>query len=109
MLSHPQIVEAAEELFVPACVYNNVEGADAEVLASFEEASWNNPVVRVVDAAGRDLVERNGEDWTVGAVASSMTAALHEREREVPGYLTLLAQAETARNEGTETAIFGMA
>lgn len=109
MLSHPQIVEAAEALFVPAAVYNNVDGADAEVLASFEEASWNNPVVRVVDAGGRDLVARNGDDWTVAAVAEAMVSALEAREREVPAYLDLLADAERARHTGTQTAIFGMA
>lgn len=109
MLSHPQIVEAAEELFVPACVYNNVDGPDAEVLAAFEEDAWNNPVVRIVDTGGRDLVARNGRDWTVGAVASSMVDALVQREREVPTYLGLLSWSESARHAGTETAIFGMA
>jgi len=109
VLSHPQIVEAAEALFVPACVYNNVEGPDAEVLAAFGEAAWNNPVVRVVDADRRDLVARNGADWTVAGVASSMVAALEARERAVPGYLELLSSAESARHAGTETAIFGMA
>ena len=109
MLSHPQIVEAAEELFVPACVYNNVEGPDAEVLAAFEEDAWNNPVVRIVDADHRDRVARNGGDWTVAAVASSMVEALVEGEREVPVYLELLAWSESARHAGIETAIFGMA
>lgn len=105
MLSHPQIAEAAEDLFVPMCVYNNVEGEDAEVLEAFGEPSWNNPVVRIVDLDGEDLVPRNGEDWTVSGVAEAMLEALGE---EAPLYLDLLAQEDRARRSGVETAIFGM-
>ena len=108
MLSHPQIVEAAEDLFVPAAVFNNVEGPDAEVLEAFDEPTWNNPVVRIVDAAGADLVARNGDDWTVAAVAEAMVAALEVRERAVPAYLDLLADEERARHTGTQVAVFGM-
>ena len=108
MLSHPLIVDAAEENFVPTCVYNNVDGEDARVLAIFEEPSWNNPVVRIIDGDGNDLVARNGDKWTVRAVAASMVAALDERERPLPAYLELLAWEEASRHSGTETAIFGM-
>ena len=108
MLSDPLIVDAAETLFVPECVYNNVDGPDAEVLAAFDEPTWNNPVVRIVDAGGRDLVPRNGADWTRSGVASAMVAALEERERAVPSYLALLAWQDEAERRGVETAIFGM-
>ena len=57
-LSHPLMVEAIEELFVPVLVFNNRKGKDAILLERFSEPSWNNPVVRYLDPAGKDLIER---------------------------------------------------
>jgi len=40
------VIDAANE-FVPVAGFtNNVPGKDAEVLKSFNEPAWNNPVVR---------------------------------------------------------------
>jgi len=57
VLRHPLLVEAAESAFEPVLVYNNRKGWDADVLRSFNEPSWNNPVVRYLDSDGRDLVK----------------------------------------------------
>ncbi|MCA9256836.1 MAG: thioredoxin family protein, partial [Phycisphaerales bacterium] len=46
VLSHPLIRDAAESLFVPVAVYNNIPGDDENTLKSFKEPAWNNPVVR---------------------------------------------------------------
>ena len=108
MLSDPLIVDAAETLFVPNCVYNNVAGPDAEVLAAFDEPTWNNPVVRIIDAEGHDVVPRNGRDWTRSGVATAMIAALQGRDRAVPAWLELLAWQDDAERRGVSTAIFGM-
>lgn len=102
------IVEAAEDLFVPTCVYNNVEGEDRRVVEHFDEPTWNNPVVRIIDTDERDLVERNGRDWSQRGVAQAMIAALEHRERAVPSYLELLAFEDDARRTGVESAVFGM-
>jgi len=102
------IVEAAEDEFVPACVYNNVEGEDARVLASFDEATWNNPVVRIIDTQEHDIVPRNGADWTVSGVSGAMVAALEHRERTVPRYLELLSWEDRAGRTNVQTAVFGM-
>jgi len=102
------IVEAAEDQFVPTCVYNNVDGADRRVLEHFDEPTWNNPVVRIIDTDERDIVPRNGRDWTQRGVAQAMIAALELRERAVPNYLELLAFEDDARLTGVESAVFGM-
>jgi len=103
------IVEAAETLFVPAAVYNNTKGdADAEVVAAFEEPSWNNPVVRFVRADRADLVPRIERRWTADALLDGMVAALRAHEAEVPAWLELIAQERRAHQRGVETAIFGM-
>ena len=109
MLSHPLIVEAAETLFVPVCIYNNTKGDDdQQVLKSFDEPAWNNPVVRILDADRNPLAERIGKHWTVDALANAMVEALRKQGLDVPEYLVLLAQETTARRRGVETAIFGM-
>lgn len=91
------------------CVYNNTKGdADAEVRERYEEPAWNNPVVRVVDARGRDLVPRLSGDWSAGGLADLMVRALRKAGTGVPRWLSLLEQETTARARGVETAVFGM-
>ena len=102
-------MDAAENGFVPVCVYNNTRGDhDAEILKQFRERAWNNPVVRIIDGDRKDIVPRIGSDWTVRALAEAMVKALEKKTRKVPTYLRLLAAEETARKRGVETAVFGM-
>ncbi len=108
-MSHPLIVDAAESLFVPACVYNNTKGdADERVLKSFGERAWNNPVVRIMEHDRTELVDKVANRWTVGALADGMVRALSKAEKSVPGWLRLLVDEERAHARGVETAIFGM-
>jgi hypothetical protein len=58
VLSRPLIVEEIETYFVPLAIYNNRGGQDAEVLQRYNEPAWNNPVVKIVDEKGKDLVAR---------------------------------------------------
>ncbi|MHC5011809.1 MAG: hypothetical protein ACYTG6_12835 [Planctomycetota bacterium] len=103
------IVDAAESLFTPLCIYNNTQDdADAKTRLAFEEPAWNNPGVRIVDAAGDDVVPRLAGDWSLGGLANAMTAALGERGETVAPYLALLAQEEASRRSGVESAVFGM-
>lgn len=84
VLTHPLMVEAIETFFVPVAIYNNVKGKDAEVLARYEEPSWNNPVTRFVDAAGKDLIPRKDRVWTMSAMGKRMVAALEKADVDVP-------------------------
>lgn len=105
VLSHPQVAEAAETLFVPVAIYNNRPGKDAAVLEAFGEPGWNNPVVRMVDADHRPLAPRLSANYSVRGMALTMIAALEELGRDVPSYLRLLAQEA----EGTESVVLAMA
>lgn len=103
------IVDAAERCFVPLCIYNNTRGdADARTREQYREPAWNNPVVRIVSAAGADLVARLHSDWSVGALAGAMVAALRKSKANVPSYLGLLAAEERARKRRLESAVFAM-
>jgi hypothetical protein len=111
VMTHPLIVEAAEELFVPVAVFNNIEGADRKALQSFGEPAWNNPVVRIVSADRKDLVPRVDGDYTARGILSAMTGALRTAGKPVPGYLAIIEQESRAGvSDGTpvEKAVFSM-
>lgn len=91
-LSHPLLVEAIETEFVPVAVHNNRAGADAEVLKRYGEPAWNNPVVRFVDADGKDVIPRKDGVWSTGGIAARMVAALDAARRPVPAWLALAAE-----------------
>jgi hypothetical protein len=106
-LSHPLLVEAIEDEFIPVAVFNNVPGKDAELLARFAEPARNNPVVRFLDADGRDVIARRDGVWTTHGLAMRMSQALHAVDRRPSDYL-LLAIEETVES-GRETATFATA
>lgn len=109
MLTHPLLVDAIERLFVPVCIYNNTKGDDdAHIRDAFKEPSWNNPVVRIIDAERKDVVPRLAGDWTVGGLAGAMVAALKKRGGEVPPWLRFVTFETQARKRGVESAVFGM-
>jgi len=106
VLSHPLIVEAAESLFVPVAVLNNVDGPDKAVLKSFDEPAWANPVIRIMSPDRADLVPRLGDQWTVGAVAKAMNEALTHGQTQPPGYLSILLEEEESAGRRLETVLF---
>ena len=72
-LSHPLIVEAIESLFVPVAIFNNKKGKDAEVLRFYNEPSWNNPVVRIVDSKKKNIVKRVSGNYSKLGIVHAMT------------------------------------
>lgn len=107
-LSHPLIVEAIEDLFVPLCIYNNKKGTDAAALSQFGEPSWNNPVVRIVTAKGDDLVPRMPDFRSQSEIVSGINTALQKTGQQVPEWLNLLQEEISARETGLDTATFSM-
>lgn len=105
-LSEPLVVDAIEQSFVPVVVYNNVAGPDRKVLEAYREPTWNNPVVRILDGDGKDLVPRLAGDYRPAALFDRMVTALGQAKRTVPDWLALVAQESTA--EHTQTATYAM-
>lgn len=108
VLSHPLIVEAIETLFIPVAIYNNKKGRDAEVLKYFNEPSWNNPVVRIVNTQKQNTVPRLGNDYSANTLVQRMLQALDLNNQVAPAYLELLSQELSAQRTGTEEATFAM-
>lgn len=103
-LSHPLLVEAIEDLFVPVLIHNNKKGKDAEILKRFGEPSWNNPVVRFINADGKDIIPRKDSVWKTTAMAKRMVDSLKANQSKVPNYLASVANQKPKR----EKAIFAM-
>ena len=90
VLTHPHIVEAIETYFVPLCVFNNKGGKDKEVLSLYKEPTWNNPVVRVVNGKGKNMVDRLNGNYTSAGLIQTINTAITESGNLVPPYLVSL-------------------
>ena len=101
VLSHPLMVEGIEDLFIPLAIFNNKGGKDKQTLEKFNEPSWNNPVVRIIDPLGKDIVKRVGSDYTAQGLHSAMTYALTIEKKAIPEYLKLLGDELTANGNNT--------
>ena len=105
VLSQPLLQAAIDAAFVPVVMRNNVDGKEGQVRERFREPAWNNPVVRFVDADGKDLLPRQDGIYSPHGMAQRMVAALEKTKQPVPGYLRI-ALAET--DPKTERAVFQM-
>lgn len=107
-LSHPLIVEAIETYFVPVCIFNNKGGKDADVLRTFGEQAWNNPVVRIIHNDNQDVVPRMANFNAPLQLVNGMRHALDLTSTTAPRYLQLLEEEIAAREIGLQTATFSM-
>ena len=108
VLSHPLIVDAIENLFVPVAVFNNKGGEDAKILKLYGEPSWNNPVVRIVDENQKDIVKRVGGNYSQLGIVQAMVHALQAKNIAIPAYLDLLEKELLAKHTDLETANLSM-
>lgn len=92
VMSNPLLVEAIENEFIPLAIFNNKGGKDKQVLQKYNEPTWNNPVVRIVDNAGNNLTNRIAGDYSALAVYNAITEVLQKEGKEIPKYLMLLGQ-----------------
>ena len=91
VLSDESVVAAITRDFVPVAVFNNVEGVDAKVLQSFGEPSWNNPVVRIIDADRKPLAPRFDGPYTREAFQRVLSSVRSVKKVEPMEKVTLAA------------------
>ncbi len=108
VLTHPLIVETIETYFIPLAIYNNKGGEDAAVLKRYNEPAWNNPVVRVVDQSGKDVVSRLNGNYSTAGLVSTLTQSIIKNKGSAPAYLQLLSDELSAQQNGTATATYSM-
>lgn len=108
VLTQPLIVEAIETEFIPLAIHNNKGGHDAEILRRFNEASWNNPVVHIVDSEGKNIIPRLSGNYSAAGISALMTNVLIQLNGKAPPYLQLLTDELTAQQKGTSKATYSM-
>jgi hypothetical protein len=113
VLSHDRLAALINEQFVACAVNNRGRSAgDRAALALFGEPMLNNPVVRLVDAAGRDLVPRAEGVYEPLALLARLEAALAAHQGRYRRALsTELLELELLAREpraALDTATFSM-
>ena len=108
VLTHPLIVEAIESNFIPLAIHNNKGGEDAVVMKRYNEPAWNNPVVRIVDRDGNDVVRKVSGDYTPYGLANAMTTSLIKMKGKAPAYLQLLSDEMASLQNGTMKRTYSM-
>lgn len=101
VLSHPLMVEAIENSFIPLAIFNNKGGKDKQVLQRYGEPTWNNPVVRIVNEYGADIVSRVGGDYSSIGLYKAMEKALKAEKKSIPEYMELLEAELISLKKGT--------
>ena len=107
VLSHPLMVEAIENLFVPLAIFNNKGGKDKIILKKYNEPTWNNPVVRILNMTGDNLIPRIASDYSAITLCRKMQEVLAQEKTNIPAYLNLL-EAELAAATNVKEAYFKM-
>lgn len=108
ILTQPLLVEAIETEFIPLAIYNNKGGHDAEILRRFNEPSWNNPVVRILNKDGKEVASRLSGNYTAAGLVTTMTTALVKYKTNAPLYLQLYSDELTAMQRGTASVTYSM-
>lgn len=108
VLTHPLLVEVIETAFIPLAIYNNKGGHDAEILKRFQEPAWNNPVVRVVDSEGSNILPRLSGNYSAAGLTTLLNNALIKQKGKAPLYLQLLADEMSAQQKMTSKATYSM-
>jgi len=108
VLSDGLLVDAIEHEFIPLVIHNNKGGHDKDVLELYNEPSWNNPVVRIINKNGDDVIKRISGDYTVAAVATAMLKALEKEKKKIPLYLKLLKEERSISAQSLTESYFSM-
>lgn len=96
VLRHPLIVETIENYFIPLTIFNNKRGKDIDVLTIYNEPTWNNPVVRIVNGKGKDIVKRVSGNYSEAGLVDAMMEGIIQSGKLVPEYLSLLYQEQSS-------------
>ena len=108
VLSNRLLADAIENEFIPLAIFNNKGGKDREVLQNYGEPSWNNPVVRIVNEKGENLVSRVSGNYSTKRLYNAMIEALQIYLKEIPEYLELLGKELSMNTNTTKEAYFSM-
>lgn len=99
------IAAAAEDAFIPVLIYNNKPGTpDDKVRQQWGEPAWNFPVVRFLDATGKDLIPRRESVFSAIGLSTRMLEALAAAGQAAPEGLSAILR--TTGPPAMESAVF---
>lgn len=108
VLSEPLIADAIESYFVPLVIHNNKRGEDARILQKYNEPSWNNPVVRIVNASGQPINDRLAGNYTAAGLVDYMSSSFPKYNQAVPEFISYLQDAYSLNDYRVKTTDFSM-
>ena len=108
VLSNPLMTEAIENEFIPLAIFNNKRGKDKEILNKYNEPAWNNPVVRIVNANGDNIVQRVASDYSARGLYNAMVSALKKTGNPIPEYMKILGKELSAVPSKTKETYYSM-
>ncbi len=108
VLSHPFVVELIETEFHPVVIYNNKGGYDRKILNRYEEPSWNNPVVRILNHKGEDIIQRHAGDYSVIGLSLAIKSALMQIGKNTPLYFDLFLEELSLNDKNRSENYYSM-
>jgi hypothetical protein len=106
VLSHPLIVEFIENEFVPLAIFNNRPGKDSDILALYNEPSWNNPVAHFVDDKGKDIIPKLANNYQPLSMYNKLIEVLTKLGKPIPNYALLLGEDLKMKYGNLKTTIY---
>jgi len=108
ILSNPLLVDIIENEFIPLAIFNNKKGEDRKILKSFKEPSWNNPVVRIINHEGQNLVSRLSGNYSLEGVSNLIRLALVNSDFGIKKYADIITQEMQNDSKHTKEAFYSM-
>lgn len=108
ILSNPLLVDIIENEYIPLAIYNNKGGDDAKILKKYNEPSWNNPVVRVINSEGKDLITRLSGNYSIQGLSSYIRTSLTISKGQLPEYVNLITEELTTDSRTTKEVYYSM-
>ena len=109
VLSHPIVIAAVSEYFVPVFINNRPDkyasDYDKKMVKYFKESYWDYPVVRYLDEKEKDIIPRK-QTLKLKENINRIISVLKARKVKLPIYLQI-ADIENSNNRH-ETAYFNM-
>ena len=109
VLSHPMVVAAINENFIPVFINNRPDKYateyDKQMVKFFKESYWSYPVVRYMDKEGKDIIPRK-QTLKLRENINRIMSVLKKRKVKLPVYLEI-AEIENADRKH-EVAFFNM-
>lgn len=91
VLEPPLMVEAISDEFIPVAINNRcLIGHDAHVCKTYKEPKLNNPIVRFVNANGKDIIPREEGVYDAAGMINRMREVLKRSSRDIPTYMEFL-------------------